>query len=243
MADFDFFEAAFDFVADAIGDISGDDIAQIAGTVVSSKISADANRDAARRAEAGANAQAEAIREGNELAQDRFETLEERTAIGTRELQRLAASDPSQLTPAQLAQLEEAQRSTAIGLNASGLRGAGRATVAAFKDVEGDFRNRAVESNRTRKVDASNRLAGVNVNAIGQQAGIDRATGQAEGTAANRSGLFDAGATTANASLTGQAIGDITAIIAGEEKAKGRKSKFRRESDDNGDQVTLGGRV
>lgn len=169
----------------------------VAATLIGTKIAADANKSAARTAAAGEHRSAEEIEAANRLAQERLMQ---------------AGKLPTRLTPSQEGQLEDARGDVRGQLAASGLRGSGRATVAAFRDVESDFRNRLLEGERGRR----ERLA------TGLSA-IDRDTGYARGGAERNTGLIGANATTANAGLRGAAVGSILGAVANE--AKERESR------------------
>lgn len=243
---FDFFEQAFDFVGDIFSDVSGGDIIEGVTKIVTSKQRADANRAATDRVAAGAQAQADAIREGNRLAQLRFDELAELGEPGITALRSVVASDPRRLTPGQELSLSDTRRDTINALNRSGLRGSGRAVLAGLRGVESDVRGRAVESNLSRRDAASRVLAGQSAAATTRSGEIDIATGRAVGEAANRTGELAGATDFANANLRGQTLGDVAAIISSEDKSKGRSSKFKTRDEDDDDDSTavgLGGRV
>lgn len=66
------------------------------------------------------------------------------------QLMSVATTDPSRLTQSQQRALEELRRGMGARLAASGLRGAGRAGVAAANEGEAEFMARAFDSNRAR---------------------------------------------------------------------------------------------
>jgi hypothetical protein len=199
-------------------------LAAVAGAVISTK----GNKDAAAIAAAASDREAQAIREGNEAAQKRYDELALKTAGGTEYLRRVVAANPNNLTDAQKQEMDDTRRNTTRSLNASGLRGAGRATVAAFRGVESDTRGRMVGANRTRSDNAAQILSGQYSSAVGNSANLDASTGKAVGAGHASSGLANANATTANASVTGKALGDIAGIIASEEKERGRDSRYKQ---------------
>ena len=191
-------------------------------------ISSNANERAVDEARRAADARAAATREGNAAAQARYDELMGITAPGVRRLTDIAAA-PDQLTTQQVKERDELRRRTTNALATSPLRGSGRATVAAIKDVESDYTARALASNARRADDAATRLADVNFGAVGRSAGLDVASGAASGDAAFDAGIAGAASALASGRLKGQALGDITSIIASD--MKGRKS--RREDDDD----------
>lgn len=195
--------------------------------VYSSYVAQDANIEAARLANEGAMANAEAIREGNRRAQERFETLQAQSAPAQSYLRRTMVEAPSTLTPMQKQQLDDLRRDTTATLAANGLRGAGRATVAAVRATESDFRNRAFDSNRARSDRAASQLANQFATASTNAAMLDQDTGKAIGTGMNTAGVNAAGATTANAGLRGQAIGDIASLVRTELKDQERESRYQ----------------
>lgn len=113
------------------------------------------------------------------------------------------------LTPAQQTAINTARDTTLTALNQGGLRGSGRATVAAVKDVEGTLRNQYLDANRTRADSAASSLAGNYFNAGTNAAQVSPQIGETHGTN-----------TLATAIQTGKAIGDIGALIADEQKNK-----------------------
>lgn len=166
-------------------------------TIVGAKIAASGNKKAAAAATAGEERSAEAIREANRLAQARLTQ---------------AGKIPTQLTASQEAELDRARDDIRGQLASSGLRGSGRATVAAFREVESDLRNRMLEGERGRRERLATGLASIDMN-----------SGQVTGDAAQRSGQYAANLATANAGLRGAAVGSILGSIASE--AKERESR------------------
>lgn len=143
--------------------------------------------------------------------------------------QQTAITQQNTLTPAQEMALENARRQSVNGLNSSGLRGSGRATVAAVKNIDDTMRGGFMDQNRARADTAASALSNqyfttgrdINTqNANSATAGINA------GTAVGK-GITDAGAATAagaigtgqqNVIATGQAINDIGSAIAAENK-------------------------
>ena len=204
-------------------------------TIGSAIFSSRANTEAAEAAAEAERARIEAIREGNRLAQERFERIQEETAPARSFLRRTVAGVHG-LTPFQMQQLEDLRRRTQQFLAASGLRGAGRSTVAAMRAVESDFVNRALEANRGRADVAASQLARAGFSAARSGAILESSTGRAAGEGALRSGLFGAQAGIANAALRGEALGDIASLISTE--AKGRESRYaQRVSDRRSEEV------
>ena len=197
-------------------------------TISSAIFSSQANTEAAEAAAEAERARIEAIREGDRLAQERFERIQEETAPARLFLRRTVAGVHG-LTPFQMQQLEDLRRRTKQFLAASGLRGAGRSTVAAMRAVESDFVNRALEANRGRADIAASQLAGAGFNAARSSAALESMTGRAAGEGVLRSGLFGAQAGIENTRLRGEALGDIASLILTE--AKGRESRYAEELD------------
>ncbi len=196
--------------------------ATIAGTVISS----NANKEAARLANQGAEAQAAAVREGNRVAQARYDELMETAAPSQSHLRTIVAADPYALTPAQQIDMADVNRRVTENLNASGLRGSGRAQAAAFRAIEGDVRGGIIESNLARKDAAARTLSGQYVSAVGDSARLDTSSGRATGTSLRDVGATQAGLETSNAALTGEALGDITSLISSDLKNRRRESKY-----------------
>ncbi len=204
-------------------------IALAVATIGSALISSRANQEAAAVAAAAERARIDAIREGDRLAQGRYEQIQQETAPARTFLRKVVANVQG-LTPFQMQQLEDLRRRTKQFLAASGLRGAGRSTVAAMRSVESDFVNRSLEANRRRADAAASQLAGAGFSAARSGAALESSTGRAAGEGVLRSGLYGAQAGIANANLRGEAIGDIASLITTE--AKGRESRYVRRLSD-----------
>lgn len=198
--------------------------------VAGSAIAANANAEAAEIAAQAAQRQTDAINAANAQAQQRFDTIQSQTAPGVSHLRTTALTAPEQLTPEQRFQLDQTRQEALNSLNASGLRGSGRATTAVLRNVESGFRNTAIGQNRNRQDTAANVLAGQNFNAA--TAGANAVIGQGRDVAAIEGdiGQTRANLETANARLTGQALADVGSIIA--DANKRRESRFAESSDE-----------
>jgi hypothetical protein len=214
---------------DFIGGVSGSNwIAPLisgAATVTGAVMASNANREAADRASAGAQAQADAIRQGTALAQQRFETVQRQTQPAV-DYQREVMAGADTLTPSQIEARKDVQRQTNYALSASGLRGSGRAAVAAVRKADTDFTNAALDANRRRADSAASGLSGQYFSANSQLASNDIRGGMATGAAANQQGLIGADYAVSDASLRGRAIGDIASLVNDTAK-EGRKSNYR----------------
>lgn len=239
MSWFDSFFSGGSWVAPLIGG---------AAAVGGALIAADANREASDKAAQAAREQAEinrqaaaastaAIREGNSLAQQRFEQARADALPGL-EYQRASIANAGKLTPLQAQQLDDVRRTTNNALAVSGLRGSGRAAVAAVRRSEADFTNRAIDDNRRRADAAASGLAQQSFRANEQAASVDAATGRAvgqgyvdgaraTGQGALQAGLYGAESDLATAQARGRAIGDIGTIINDTLK-EGRRSNYSR---------------
>lgn len=69
------------------------------------------------------------------------------------------SEDPSQLSPMQQRQAEEANRLTAQKIRSTSMGGSGRATTAAIRDVQADLRARFIQDNQRRSDAAATSLA------------------------------------------------------------------------------------
>lgn len=198
---------------------------------------ADANVEAANIYAQSADKQAEAIREGNQLAQERYDQLMEIGKPGISHLREVTLTDPYELTPGQKTSLDDIRRQTTNVLNNSGLRGAGRSITAAIKDVENDARGKFIDANIGRRDNAAAGLTGQYGAGVsgGAQTAIN--AGNATGNAALAGGTANANANTANAGLWGAAIGDVAGIVASELKSMDRESRYA----DNVKKLTSGG--
>jgi hypothetical protein len=117
----------------------------------------------------------------------------------------------SALTPYQKSQIDDARRQTVNAMSASGLRGSGRATVAAVRNVEENMKGRFMDANQQR---ADNAATGLSQQYFNTSNNISNGL--------INQGNISAGQTLSNASIRGQAIGDIGAVIADEIRQKYR---------------------
>lgn len=209
------FDAITSFFTDNAGSVIGAGAA-LGGALLGS----DANKDAAEQARKGAEAQAAAIRQGNQLAQARYEDQRRLSEPAIAYLQRVMAQQPDQLTPDQQRGLDDYQRNANARLAASGLRGAGRAGVASVNEGRAGFMSDAYSQNQRRSDAAAQRLSGGYFDSNDNLASLDRDTARAGGTAAATGGYLGANATTANAGQWGSALGALANVFAKENKER-----------------------
>lgn len=199
---------------------------------------AAANVQAAQIAAQAQARSAAAIQEGNRLAQQRFEQTQAQAQPAVDALQRIAASDPYTLTLQQEQEVDDTRRQTLNALSVSGLRGSGRATVAAVRQAEDNTRGRLIQQNQQRADAATTGLASQYFSATGQAANVDAATGQAVGGTIQNQGNLQAESLLANTSLQGRALGDVAAVTADALK-EGRRSYYRDNRPNEGGEERL----
>lgn len=217
-------------------------------TIYSNKLVADANEraadtyaDASRQSTqaytSAINQRTDAIREGNERAQARYDEQQQQTLPAVQYLQNVVAQDPYQLTPLQKVDQDRLRRDTRNTLAASNLRGAGRATTQAIRGVESDWYGRAVASNQRRSDTAANQLGREYFNAGDDAARIDVKTGLAVGLGYEdigrnqASSYLDVASEQANADLATAGtnvgtVGTIASVFANDAKEKARDRKY-----------------
>ena len=195
-----------------------------------------ANRRAADTASEATIRAAEIEAEGARQAREAYEAAAQRgiAAIrqgttGFEETIRPLMVPVSGLTPAQQIALEDQTRDDNATLAASGLRGAGRAGVAAVMDSRRRFTADALDDNRSRSDAALSALANIRAQEGGAIASTEIGAGNQIGstfTTAAQSGargVRDAGmvgaqSQLASGRLTGEALGSLGSIIADEVK-------------------------
>lgn len=198
-------------------------------TLAGASIAAKANKKAVEQSNAAqlqaAQIQADAITKGNEQAQATLNQIRAESAPATGHLRGVIA-ESGELTPLQLQSLDEARRGVANQIRGSSMAGSGRTMTAAFRNVESDFVNRALESNKNRADSAARTMYGSGTSAASSVAGLQAnqgtQTGAVHGNAIRTTGDNEAAGTLATGKLTGQAFGDIGAMIATE----GRESRY-----------------
>ena len=199
--------------------------ASIAGALISAGSNLIGSKIASDKVSAGNDALIAAIMEGQRLALEEIRSgklqafefmapLLESGAAGTQVLRREAQADPSRLTAAQQRGLEDVTRRSQNQLATSGLRGAGRTQSRVLRDVTGDFVANAQETNRSRALDAANRLFGAGV--TGRQVSANAATGAGTQAANTISNAFRSigGSEAVTGAITGQ-IGGNAALATG----------------------------
>lgn len=202
-------------------------LAPAAAVVYGGVTSNQANVEAARISAEATQRAADAIAAGNAQAQERFGAITTQTAPARSYLRNVLAQPADRLTPEQQRTLDEVNRTTANSLAVTGLRGAGRAQVAAIKDVVGGTRDRMIDVNRSRSDAAANQLSGDYVNAATNAARLDQDTGKAVGEAITKTGETVANVGTVNVANRGKTIADVTSLISSGLKEQGRESRYR----------------
>jgi hypothetical protein len=128
------------------------------------------------------------------------------------------------LTPAQQQALDDARRTTIDALQGGDLRGSAGATVAAVRDVEGRMRGDFMSQNQNRADTAATALSGQYFNQGKNSADLDLSRGATVSQGLMSNANVNAANTMGQATIKGQAIGDIGAIIADEAK---RRSSYQ----------------
>jgi len=222
--------AATNFVTGGGGDVSSEFLnaaVSLGGDVLGSTIAGNANQKAAKTVAQGYQSQADAISAGNNAAQDRFDQIIEQGQPATDYLRRVVASDPYQLTPEQQSGRETVLRGARNSLAASGLRGAGRAGVAAINNADGAYQDKAVSSNIRRADTAANTLSSRSNTASMTGAQYDVNTGARLAGTKPLAADSQASADVANAALDGSVMGSLSSFIASDEKDKSRDSRYK----------------
>ena len=207
-----------------------------ASTIGGALIGSRANERAADTASAAAIRAAEIEQEGARQAREAYEAAAQRGigAIreGTRgfeETIRPLTVPVTALTPAQRIALDDQTSEDNATLAASGLRGAGRAGVAAVMDNRRRFTADALDENRRRSDAALSALANIRAQeggaiasteiGAGNQIGSTFTTAAQSGAGGVRdAGLVGAQSQLASGRLTGEALGSLGSIIADEIK-------------------------
>jgi hypothetical protein len=185
-----------------------------AGDIYGAISSSNANTKAAKKL-------AEAEQQKVALQKQVYGDLQDQSAPAVNYFRTTLAS-PSTLTPDQEDERGELERQTLNQVNRTGLRGSGRAVTSALRRVDADYVNGAMAQNRSRRDTAAGQLSGQYFSAADNLA-------RGEGDAIEGAASAGAQAGINNASLRGQAIGDIGGLIASE--IKGRDSAYSQPLD------------
>ncbi len=187
----------------------------------------NAQQDASQVMQQGYADQTAALQAGNEAAQARLGALGEQTQGATDYLRRVVAHDPYTLTPGQQTGLEDNRRQARASLAYGGLRGAGRAGVAAFNESDRRYNDAAFASNQARADAAAGQLSGQGFGVTQQAAGFDMTTGRGVAGAAVPAADEKASADVANAALKGSVVGTLSSFIANDQKDRSQDSKYQ----------------
>lgn len=201
-------------------------IARIATPIVGSFVTSSANQRAAKAAADASQRQTDAILKGQADANARLDAIYEESAPARGRLLRMSAADPSMLTPEQKLQREDVLRGATTRLAASGLRGAGRAGVAAINEADRRFTAGALSSNANRGDAAARTLAGEGLSAAGRSATIDYGTGSRLAGVYADQGDTNAGLEIAQGKNVASTMGAISSAIASEAKADQRRRRY-----------------
>lgn len=157
-----------------------------------------------------------------------------RTAMG---------ADPTKLDPAQSRMREEFLRDETARLAASGLRGAGRAGIAAVNSGDADLRARLYTENRDRADQFARNIADTGYRAssalgqAGEAAAADIASNRMDSTRRGLSAISSARQTGANTVLSARDRGAVARQTAGEEAARAAAAAGEQVADK---QLTIG---
>lgn len=248
-------------------------VIEVGGSLYGQKQAADANKDAARTTGQVSGQAADTLKSGYdqqlssllgvtpELRQnyaDRYSATaglyQPYTQAGMQGLagiQAVASHDPSRLTPEQQRAMDDYRRGAASRLAASGLRGAGRAGVAAVNEGDAKLRASMFDANQRRGDAATSDLLRYGYQGAGQQASalgnlygsnatlsaldaqlvgntaMDKAKADASAQGAAGSALV--AAQQANGSAWGQTMGSLGSVIAADMKDR-NKSRWASDT-------------
>lgn len=200
-------------------------------TLYASNQAKSANKKAAQQENLSTQAAAALSKQYLDNAQQQFGAMRTQAQPGVDRLTQLATTDPNSLTPDQIRALSDARESSLAGLAVSGLRGSGKATSAVINDTQKRMREGYVSNNQTRADTAASNLSGQYFNAGNNEANVNRDLATSGSNALMKQGETTSSATTANGALSGQAIGDIGAIIADQIKNQTRYGKKNRSGE------------
>lgn len=207
--------------------ISGKDIIGGLSSIYAANRAQKANTQAAQMVQDAAVRSAALQREGTQAAQSRLATLQQQGQPGVDYLRTVVAGNPATLTPAQQIAKERLARGMNARMAVGGLRGAGRTNAAIFKQTMGDFDANALEANQRRQDSGASALSNIATSATTNMATLDTGSGRAMADSATRAGEAAAGATTANAGVMAETMGNVIGSILARDDS--RKTRYGRE--------------
>lgn len=187
---------------------------------------ADAVNNAAVMSANAQNSATQAQLQGLEDARQIAVQQQAAASPGLTAMQNMITRGPG-LNPAQQTALDDSRRTTIDSLHGSGLRGSGRATVAAVRKVEGDMRDQYLNQNQNRADNAAGALSSQYFNAGNNLASNATSQGNAISQGLTSVGDINASGALGQSGISGKAIGDIGAIIADEIKSQRRESTYK----------------
>lgn len=130
-----------------------------------------------------------------------------------------------ELTPYQQDQINDARLQTLNALQGGSLRGSARATAETVRDVEGRMKNQFMESNRNRADTLAGNLSNQYFSSGNNAANANLKGGDSVSTGLLNTGIVDASNIMGQASTKGDAIGNITAVIADQIKQANQEKR------------------
>lgn len=207
--------------------VTGKDVIGGLTALYSARQAQDANTRAAQMVQDASVRSAAMQQQGAAAAQKRLSALQGQGQPGIDYLRTVVAGNPATLTPAQQIAKERLARGMNARMAVGGLRGAGRTNAAIFKQTMSDFDANAQEANQRRQDAGAGALSSIATGATTNMANLDTGSGRAMADAALRSGEAAAGATTANAGVMAETMGNVIGSILARDD--GRKGRYGRE--------------
>lgn len=198
----------------------GQPLATAGANAISANNTVAANNTAAQIAQQGQQQRAAMIEGANAQNQTMLGTQIAQDQPGTSYLRTVVGSNPGQLTPAQESGLEQAQQIGKTQLATSGMRGSGQAELDVLRGIGNSYVGNAIATNTGRADSAAGQLNNGANAATGEavNSNLNAATGA--GNAVATGAMYPAAATTSNAAVTGSAMGDISSLIASNNKSR-----------------------
>lgn len=172
----------------------------------------------------------------NAIATARLERQRKETAAGVANLRKISARDPGQMTQGQDLAIEEGRRDTLRAIS-PGLRGSGRTTTAAIRNVEAGTRGRFIDANRARQDRASSLLFGAGNVALRDMNAIDTGMGNIMGESYRRGGEIQAGEQIDRGKIGQDTLGAMGRIFADYGKDNSWRQEQQQKKTDDGYEI------
>lgn len=199
-------------------------IATVGATVYGANLASDAADKAASQTTEASKRATAAQQESLRVAEENMRRQQAAASPGLIRMQQVVGRGDN-LTPVQQAALDDARRTTLDALQGGSVRGSARATAEAVRDVDGRMTDQFIQTNRQQSDNAAQNLASQYFGAGNTMANIQTNQGTVASQGLMNAGNIAGANTMGQATIKGNAIGDISAVIADQMKQSANEKR------------------